>query len=85
MTSSISIVSVSPDLPVTTQRPASSVQPARRRHPVERLVAAAIGVHEHGAIGLDDQQPGGERKMGGEPAGVVHAAPGDDEPHEKQL
>src|SRR6266487_3688339 len=31
-------------------------QGARRRHPVERLVAAAVGVDQHRAVGLDDQQ-----------------------------
>src|SRR6266516_163709 len=56
-------------------------QGARRRHPVERLVAAAVGVDQHRAVGLDDQQAGGRRQVGVEPAGVVHTAGGDDEAH----
>jgi RecB family endonuclease NucS len=33
-------------------------QRARRAHPVERLVGTAVAVHQHAAIGLDQQQPG---------------------------
>src|SRR3954451_10027441 len=40
---------------------------ARRAHPVQRLVGAVVGVDRHRAVGLDQQQPGGEREMGGEP------------------
>jgi len=58
-------------------------QPARRRHPVQRLVRAAVGVHEHRAVGLDDEQAQGLGQVGGEPADVVDAAPGDDEPHDR--
>src|SRR6266545_984777 len=54
-------------------------QGAGRGHPVERLVAAAVGVDQHRAVGLDDQQAGGRREVGVEPAGVVDAAGGDDE------
>ncbi|GAA4526062.1 hypothetical protein GCM10023160_20110 [Brachybacterium paraconglomeratum] len=46
-------------------------QRARRAHPVQGLVTATIGMDEDAAIGFDDQQPRGERKMGGEPTGVV--------------
>src|SRR6266545_4686024 len=56
-------------------------QGAGRGHPVERLVAAAVGVDQHRAVGLDDQQAGGRREVGVEPAGVVDAAGGDDEAH----
>jgi hypothetical protein len=60
-------------------------QPARRRHPVQRLVGAAVRMHEDRAVGLDDEQPQGGRKMSGEPAVVVDAAPGDYEPHGTSL
>ena len=53
----------------------------RRRHPVQRLVGAAVGMHEDRPVGLDDQQPEGGREMGGEPAVVVDAAPRDDKSH----
>src|SRR6266542_2267945 len=56
-------------------------QGAGRGHPVERLVAAAVGVDQHRAVGLDDQQAGGRREVCVEPAGVVDAAGGDDEAH----
>ena len=49
-------------------------QGARRRHPVERLVGAAVGVHQHRAVGLDHQHPGRHREVGGQPAGVVDLA-----------
>ncbi len=38
-------------------------------------------MHEHGAVGLDQQQPGGAGQVGGEPAGVVDRAVGDHEAH----
>src|SRR3954470_9101224 len=41
----------------------------RRRHPVERLVAAAVGVDEHGTVGLDHQQPQRLGQPGGQAAG----------------
>ena len=63
----------------------SSVVPsrtrARGRHPVERLVGAAVGVHQHRPVGLDHQHPGRHRQVGGEPAGVVDLAARDDESH----
>ncbi len=49
-------------------------QRARRRHPVQRLVGAAVGVHQHRAVGLDHQHPGGQREVGGQPPGVVDLA-----------
>jgi MFS family permease len=58
-------------------------QPARRRHPVQRFIRAAVGVHEHRAVRLDDEQAQGLGEVGGEPADVVDAAPGDDEPHDR--
>ena len=51
------------------------------RHPVQRLVGAAVGVHEHRPVGLDHQHPGRHRQVGGQPSGVVDLAAGDDEPH----
>ena len=63
----------------------SSVLPsrkvARRRHPVERLVGPAVGVHEHRPVGLDHQHPGGHRQVGGQPPGVVDLAARNDDPH----
>jgi MFS family permease len=56
-------------------------EPARGRHPVQRLVRAAVGMHEHRAVRLDDEQAQGLGEVGGEPADVVDAAPRDDEPH----
>ena len=54
---------------------------AGRRHPVEGLVGPAVGVHEHGAVGLDQEQPGRERQVGGEPPVVVDAARRDHQSH----
>ena len=36
---------------------AAVLEHRRRRHPVERLVAAGVGVDEHRAVGLHHQQP----------------------------
>ena len=47
---------------------------ARGRHPVERLVGAAVGVDEDRAVGLDHEQPGRQRKVGRQPSVVVDAA-----------
>jgi hypothetical protein len=58
-------------------------QPAGRRHPVERLVGAAVGMDEDRPVGLHDEQPEGGGEMGGEPAVVVDAAPRDDESHNR--
>ena len=55
---------------------------AGRRHPVERLVGAAVGVDEHRAVGLDHQHPGRHRQVGRQPSGVVDLAARDDQPHE---
>ncbi len=63
----------------------SSVVPSRRvhgrRHPVQRLVGAAVGVDQHRAVGLDHQHPRRHREVGGQPSGVVDLAPGNDESH----
>ena len=56
-------------------------QGAGRRHPVQRLVGAAVGVHEHRAVGLDHQHPGRHRQVGGQPSGVVDLAARDHDPH----
>ena len=58
------------------------VEPARRAHPVQRLVRAVVGVHRHRAVGLDQHQPGGHRQVGAQPAGVVDLAAGDQQAHE---
>ena len=54
---------------------------AGRRHPVQRLVGAAVGVHEHRAVGLDHQHAGRHREVGGQSSGVVHLAARDHDPH----
>jgi hypothetical protein len=55
---------------------------ARRRHPVQGLVGAAVGVHEHRPVGLDHQHPERHGQMSGEPPRVVDLAASDDQPHE---
>ena len=35
-------------------------------------------MHQHGAVGLDQQQPGGEGEMGFEPANVINRTTGYD-------
>ena len=87
-TSSSRIRSVSSALPCVTVHvdlAPSSVdalaRACRAAHPVQRLVGAAVGVDQHRPVGLDHQQPGGHRQVGGEPAGVVDLAAGDDEAH----
>jgi hypothetical protein len=42
-------------------------------------------VDEHGAVGLDEQESGRQREVGGEPAEVVDTAAGDDETHPGSL
>jgi hypothetical protein len=58
---------------------------ARRRHPVERLVRAAVAVDEDGPVRLDHEKTGREGQMCGQPAVVVDAAPGDDDTHRGSL
>ena len=58
---------------------------ARRRHPVQRLVRAAVAVHQHRPVGLDHEQAGRQRQVGRQPPVVVDAAPGDDETHRGSL
>ena len=58
---------------------------ARRAHPVQRLVGAAVGVHQHRAVGLEHQHPGGHRQVGAQPSGVVDLAAGHDESHERRI
>ena len=59
----------------------SIVNDGGRAHPVERLVAQRVGVHEHAAVVLEHEQPGRERQVRAQPAGVVHRAAGNDETH----
>ena len=63
------------------QRVALLLDHRRRRHPVERLVAAGVGVHEHRPVGLEHEQARRLRQEGGQPAGVDDLAAGDDEAH----
>ncbi len=44
-----------------------------------------LGMDQHRAVRLGDEQPGGQRQMRAEPPYVVHAAPRNDKPHERQL
>ena len=75
------MVRVSPLGLVTVHRPSLLDQPVGRVHPVQRLVGAAVGVDGHAAVGLDHDQPGGHREVGGESTLVVDRAAGDDEAH----
>ena len=54
----------------------------RRRHPVQRLVAAGVGVDEHGAVGLEDQQARRLGQEGRQTARVADFAAGDEQAHE---
>ena len=58
---------------------------AGRAHPVEGLVGAAVGVDEEAAVGLQHQQPRGERQVRAQPAGIVDGAVGNDETHRNIL
>ena len=58
---------------------------AGRAHPVQRLVGAAVGVHQHRSVGLEHQHPGGHRQVGGQPSGVVDLTAGHDESHEARI
>ena len=51
----------------------------RRRHPVQGLVAAGVGVHEHRPVGLDHEQPQGLGQARAQAAGVLDLAAGDDQ------
>jgi hypothetical protein len=53
----------------------------RRRHPVERLVAAGIRVDEHRAVRFQEDQARGLREEGRQAARVADLAAGDDETH----
>ena len=53
----------------------------RRRHPVERLVAARVRMDEDRAVGLEHEQPVGLGQDGRQAAGVEHLAAGDDQAH----
>ena len=86
-TSSMRIRRVSPVLPAVTVHSTLAVlggalaDRARRAHPVQRLVGAAVGVDQHRPVGLDHQHPGGHRQVGGQPAGVVDLAARNDDSH----
>ncbi len=54
---------------------------ARRAHPVERLVGAAVGVHQHRAVGLEHEHACRHRQVRRQPSGVVHLAARDDQSH----
>ena len=73
----------------STRATPSSLMPsrdlARRRHPVQRLVGAAVGVHQHRPVVLDHDQPGRHRQVGGQPARVVDLAARNDESHEAAI
>src|SRR5215207_7906588 len=56
----------------------------RRRHPVQRLVAARVRMDEHRSVVLHDQQPRGLGQVGREPAGVGDLAAGDDQTHRRR-
>jgi hypothetical protein len=52
-----------------------------RSHPVQRLVAAGVVVHEEGAVVLEHEQARRLRQDGRQPAGVGDLAAGDEEAH----
>ena len=60
-------------------------QPARRAHPVQRLVRAIVGVDTHRPVGLDEQQAAGRWQMSGQAPDVVDGALGDHETHPNHL
>ena len=62
-------------------RPVALLDHGRRRHPVQRLVPAAVRVDEDGAVRLEDEQPDRLRQVGVQAAGVRDLAAGDDETH----
>lgn len=41
-------------------------------------------MHQYGAVGLDQQEPGGEGEMGFKPANIINGAMGYDESHAVQ-
>ena len=56
-----------------------------RRHPVQRLVAAGVGVDHDRPVGLDHDQAQGLGQVGGQPPRVLDLAAGDDETHGEAL
>ena len=79
------MVSVSPDLPVTTQRPGSSaslqggdIQFSGLYEPPSECTRT-----DESALTMSSRER--RREMGRQPPRVVHAAPGDDETHGTQL
>src|SRR5690606_15908987 len=58
---------------------------AGRAHPVQRLIATAVGVHQKTAVALMHEQTRSEGEVGVEPPGVIHGAAGNDETHPKSL
>ena len=67
------------DRPLQRSTPSSSTNVLSRsvhggRHPVQRLVGAAVGVHEHRPVGLDHQHPGRHRQVGA--SAVPRSRPG---------
>ena len=56
----------------------------RRRHPVERLVAAGVGVHEDGAVRLEHHEPQRLRQPRRQAPGVLDGTAGHDQSHERR-
>jgi len=57
----------------------------RRRHPVERLEAAGVVVHEDGSVRLEDEKPDRLRKNGAQAAGITDLTAGDEQAHTGNL
>src|SRR5438270_1409339 len=57
----------------------------RRRHPVERLEAAGVVVHEDGSVRLEDEEPDRLRQNGTQTAGIPDLAAGDEQAHTGNL
>jgi hypothetical protein len=56
---------------------------AGRAHPVQRLVGAAVGVHQDRAVRLQHEHSRGHRQVCGQSPGVVDLAAGNDDSHER--
>ena len=66
------------------ERVAVLLDDRRRRHPVQRLVAARVRVDHDRAVRLEHEEPQRVRQGRAEPAAVPNLAAGDDEAHGRE-